>query len=105
MRFERESGGYLMRAEGLCEGQRVEEQPVSFIFDGKQHTVPGAPDVLAMSTRPDKNTILVEARRADRTVGEASHVISSDGATLIVTVSAIDIQQRPFRTTVVWARQ
>jgi hypothetical protein len=105
MRFEREVDGYLMHAEGVCEGKYVEEQPIRFIFDGKQHTVPGASDVIALSTRPNPNTIFVVARRGDRTVGEASYVVSPDGATLTTTVSGIDIQQRPFRTTVVWARQ
>lgn len=105
MRFERESEGYLMRAEGVCDGKRVEEQPQRFILDGKERPVPGAPDVTAVSTRPDQNTIRVAGRSGDRTVGEASYVVSADGATLTATVRGIDAKQRPFQTTVVWDRQ
>ena len=105
MRFERESGGYVMRAKGVCEGRPVEEPPVRFVLDGKSHPVPGAPDIIALSTLPDPKTILVEARRGDQIVGQASYAVSADGAALTATVSGIDIQHRPFRTTVVWTRQ
>lgn len=105
MRFERESEGYFMRAEGVCDGKHVEEQPQRFILDGREHPVPGVLDVTAVSTRPDPNTIRAAARSGDRTVGEGSYVVSADGATLTATVRGIDAQQRPFQTTVVWDRQ
>jgi hypothetical protein len=35
-----------MRAEGVCDGKRVEEQPQRFILDGKERPVPGAPDAV-----------------------------------------------------------
>jgi hypothetical protein len=104
MRFERKLDGYILRAEGVCEGKYIKEQPVRFIFDGKEHPVPGAPKITAISTRPDANTVLVEARRGGRIAGEASYLVSADGATLTTRVRGIDDQQRPFRTTVVWVR-
>lgn len=105
MRFEREAEGYLMRAEGICEGKRVEEQPQRFILDGKEHPVPGAPGVTAVSTRPDPSTIQATARSGGRVLGEGSYVVSADGGMLTATVRGIDAQQRPFQTTVVWDRQ
>ena len=105
MRFEREPEGYLMRAEGICDGKRVEEQPQRFILDGKEHPAPGAPGVTAVSTRPDANTIQAAARSGDRVLGEGSYVVSADGATLTATVRGVDAQQRPLQTTVVWDRQ
>lgn len=105
MRFEREAEGYLMRAEGVCDGNHVEEQPQRFVFDGKEHPIPGAPGVTAVSTRPEPNTIQVSARSGDRVLGEGSYVVSADGATLAATVRGVDAQQRPFQTTVVWDRQ
>ena len=105
VRFEPQSDGYIMRAEGVCEGKRVEEQPQRFILDGKERPVPGAPNVTAVSTRPDPNTIRAVARSGDRTVGDGSYVVSADGSTLTATVRGIDAQQRQFQTTVVWDRQ
>jgi hypothetical protein len=105
MRFERESEGYLMHAEGVCDGKHVQEQPQRFILDDKEHPVPGAPEVVVVSSRPDPNTIRSVARNGDRTLGEGSYVVSADGATLTATVRGIDAQQRRFETTVVWDRQ
>src|SRR5215469_14161879 len=42
MRFEAQTDGYLMRAEGVCDGKRVEEQPQRFMLDGVERPVPGA---------------------------------------------------------------
>ena len=42
-----------MRAEGVCDGRRVEEQPQRLILDGVERPVPGAAGVTAVSTRPD----------------------------------------------------
>jgi len=105
MRFEREHEGYVMRAEGISDGKHVEEQPHRFIFDGKEHPVPGAPDTVAMSTRADPNTIHVTARKGNQIIGEGTYVVSADGSTLITTVKGIDAQQRSFQSTVVWDRQ
>lgn len=105
MRFERQPDGYLMRAEGIAGGKRVEERPARFILDGVERPVPGATGVTAVSTCPDPNTIVSVARSGDRTVGEGSYFVSADGATLTVTVRGIDAQQRPFQTSVVWDRE
>lgn len=104
MRFERNAEGYVMRAEGICEGNRVEEQPQKFILDGVERPIPGAPGVTAVSTSPDEYTIRASARMGDRVVGEGSYVVSPDGATLTATVRGVDAQQRSFQTTVVWDR-
>ena len=104
MRFEAQTDGYLMRAEGVCDGKRVEEQPQRFMLDGVERPVPGAAGVTAVSTRPDANTIHVTARAGDHTVGEGSYVVSADGTTLTATVRGMDAKQRPFQTTVVWER-
>ena len=105
MRFTRESEGYLMQAEGVSNGKRVQEQPQRFILDDKEHPVAGAPDVVVVSSCPDANTIRTVARSGDRTLGEGSYVVSADGATLTATISGIDAQQRRFETTVLWDRQ
>ena len=105
LRFERESGGYLMRAEGTCDGKRVEEQPQRFLLDGKPHPVPGAPGVIGISSLPDPHTLRAEARIGDRVVGEGTYVVSADGSTLTATVRGMDTQQRAFQTTVVWDRE
>jgi len=94
-----------LRPDGVCDGKHVEEQPQRFILDGREHPVPGAPEVAVVSTLPDPNTLRATARRGDRTVGEGSYTVSADGATLTATVRGIDAQQRPFQTTVVWDRQ
>jgi hypothetical protein len=103
--FEHESDGYLMRAEGSCDGKHVEEQPQRFILDGKEHPVPGVPGVTTVSTRPDPNTLHASARNGDRVLGEASYVVSTDRATLTATVNGIDAKQRRFQSTLVWDRQ
>ncbi len=95
---------YLMRAEGVCDGKRVEEQPQRFILDGVERPVHGATGVTAVSTRRNSHTLHACARAGDRTVGEGSYVVSADGTTLTATVRGIDAQQRPFQTTVVWER-
>jgi len=105
MRFEREGDGYIMRAEGSCDGKHVEEQPQKFTLDGTERPVPGAPGVTAKSMQPDANTIHAEARMGDRVVGEGRYVVSADGETLTATVRGVDGQQRQFQTTVVWDRK
>ena len=105
MRFEPQPDGYLMRAAGIADGKRVDEQTVRFILDGVERPVPHAAGVTAMSTRPDPNTIHSVARSGDRTVGEGSYAVSADGTTLTATVRGFDAQQRPFQTTVVWDRE
>lgn len=66
MRFERDFDGYVMRAEGVLEGKHIEEQPIRFILDGKEHPVPGTPKITATSTRPNPNTISGGAARCFR---------------------------------------
>jgi hypothetical protein len=105
LRFEREAGGYLMLAEGVCDGKRVEEQPQRFVPDGVERPVPGAPEYLAVATQPDANTIHVVSRRGDETVGEGSYVVSADGGSLTATMRGIDAQHRTFQTTIVWERR
>ena len=105
LRFERESGGYVMRAEGVCDGKRVEENPQTFLLDGAPHAVPGAPEVTVISTLSEPHTIRTEARSGNRIVGEGTYSVSSDGATLTATVRGTDAQQRAFQTTVVWDRE
>ena len=105
VRFEPTPEGYLMRAEGVCDGKHVEEQPQKFILDGKEHEVPGAPGVLAAASLPDPHTLHAKATMGGRVVGEGTYVVSADGATLTATVRGIDVQQRQFQTTVVWDRE
>jgi hypothetical protein len=105
MSWERTSEGYSMRAEGTTsEGKLVQERPQTFILDGKDHPVPGAPGLAAIMSRPDPNTIHMEAKKAGGVVGKGSYVVSGDGATLTATVSGTDAQQRPFQTVVIWDR-
>jgi hypothetical protein len=94
----------MMYAEGVCDGKKVQEHPQRFHVDGAEHPVPGAPGMLAKTTRPDPNTLLVVARNGETVVGEGSYVVSADGSTLTATVTGIDAQQRRFQTTVVWER-
>jgi hypothetical protein len=104
LRFEREGGAYLMLAEGVCEGKRVEEQPQRFMPDGVERPVSGAPEFVAVATKPDPHTIRVVSRRGDEVVGEGSYVVSADGRSLTATMRGIDAQHRSFQTTVVWER-
>ena len=104
MRFDLEPEGYLMRAEGVCNGNAVVEHPQRFILDGKEHPAPGAPEVTVLSTRPEPNTLRTVAQTSGRLLGEGTYVVSADGQTLTATVAGIDAQQRPFQTTVVWHR-
>jgi hypothetical protein len=105
MRFDPEGDGYVMYAEGISDGKHVHERPVRFVFDGKHHTVPGLHDVVAISTRPEPKTILMQGLLGDVVVGEARYVVSADGTTLTATVAGIDVEQRSFRSTVVWVRE
>jgi hypothetical protein len=104
LRFEQEEGGYLMLAEGVCDGKKVAEQPQRFMPDGVERPVPGAPEFVMVATKPDPNTIRVVSRRGEEVVGEGSYVVSADGGSLTATMRGIDAQQRAFQTTVVWER-
>jgi hypothetical protein len=105
LRFERTEDGYLMLAEGVCDGKRVQEQPQNFILDGVERPVPGAPEYVAVATRPDPQTIRAIGRKGGQVVGDGSYVVSADGKTLTATVRGVDARQRPFQTVVVWERQ
>lgn len=103
MYWERDSAGYQMRAQGTGGGgQEIRERPQRFILDGKDYPVPEAPGVTVAATRPDPNTIQVEAKNASAVVGTATYAVSHDGATLTATVSGTDAEQRPV---LVWDRE
>ena len=104
MRFEHDTAGYRMTAEGMCNGKKVAEQPQVIILDGEEHSVPGAPTVRAVGSRPDERTIVVVARNGDRVVGRGSYQVSGDGTTLTVSTSGTDVQHREFTMTTVWRR-
>jgi len=105
MNFEPLADGYLMRAEGVCDGKRVEERPQRFILDGVERPLPDFPEIVGVANQPNPNTIRASARAGDRTLGEGIYVISEDGSTLTATVTGIDTQHRTFQTTVVWDRK
>lgn len=104
--FEKDSEtSYLMKAEGVSEaGERVAERPQRFILDGQEHSVPDAPGVVAVATRPDPNTIAAEARMNGAIVGQARYTVSPDGRTLTATAKGTGTKG-PFRTTAVFNRQ
>ena len=105
MHWERTAEGYKMTAEkALSDGRVVQERPATFILDGKDHAVPDVPGFTAVMSRPEPNTIKVESKNAGVFVGNASYVVSADGATLTASVSSVDAQQRPFQTVLVWDR-
>jgi hypothetical protein len=104
MRFDPVPDGYVMHAEGVCDGKPVTEHPMHFVFDGREHPVPGAPGMTGLCSRPEPNTIQLVGRMGDRIVGEGRYVVSADGRSLTTTVRGIDAQQREFDTTVVWER-
>lgn len=103
--FERVADGYIMRAEGICDGKRVTEPTQQFVLDGEERPIPGAPGIVGASTQPDANTIRTEGRRGEMIIGEASYVVSADRSTLTATVRGVDAQQQRFETMVVWDRQ
>ena len=102
--FEREPDGYVMYAEGISGGKQIKEHPMHFVFDGKHHDVPGAPDMSAMSTRSDPKTIRVQVVRDNQVVGGGTYIVSEDGTTLTTTIKGMDKEQRSFETSVVWLR-
>lgn len=104
LRFEAVDGGYLMFAEGVCDGKVVQERPQRLILDGVAHPVPDAPGIIATAVLVDGHTIRAEARKDDEIVGGGSYEVSLDGTRLTATMSGIDAQLRPFQTVVAWTR-
>ena len=104
LRFEAIDGGYLMFAEGVCDGKAVKERPQRLILDGAARPVPDAPGITATALLDDGRTIRVEARNGDEIVGSGSYAVSPDGTQLIATMSGTDAQLRPFQTVVAWTR-
>jgi hypothetical protein len=106
MRWERNSEGYLMTAEGTkANGQVVHEKPLLFILDGKEHPMPDAAGFTAVTTQPAPNVIEVEAKNAGQMIGRGSYVVSEDGTTMTASVSGIDAEHRPFQTVAVFDRE
>jgi len=99
-------GHYLLKAEGRnAKGEVVAERPTRFILDGKEHPVPDFPGLSTVATRPDANTIKVEARREDGSVaGGGTYVVSADGKSLTATNFGWDSQLRQFEQRTVWDR-
>ena len=104
MRFEPDGDGYVMYAEGVCDGKAVNERPQRLPLDGKEYPIPDVPGVTGISSRLDRHTIRAEGRSGGKVVGQASYVVSEDGQALTATVQGIDAQQRAFQTTVAWKR-
>lgn len=101
-----EQGHYLMKAEGLnAKGEKVVEQPMRFIPDGKEHPIPAMPGLKAVSTHPDANTLTGEARREDGSaVGGGTYVVSADGKMLTAVNFGFDAQMRQFKQRTVWEK-
>jgi hypothetical protein len=101
-----EQGRYLMQGQGTnASGDKVVERPQRFIPDGKEHPIPNAPGLKAISTQPDANTLTGEARREDGSViGGGTYVVSADGKTLTATNFGFDAQLREFKQRTVWER-
>jgi hypothetical protein len=105
MHWELASEGYRTTAQGtMGDGRIVEERPTNFILDGKEHPITESPGCSAIMSRITPNTIEAESRNAGHRVGKASYVVSEDGATLIASVSGLDMQQRNFQAILVWDR-
>src|SRR5260370_42576086 len=65
--LERDAQGYKLRAEGIrSDGQVVKEKPQTLNLDGNEYPVERVPGGITVSTRPDPNTIQVEARNDGR---------------------------------------
>lgn len=106
MLWEATSEGYVMRAEGTTsDGKVVQEQPTTFILDGKDHPVGNVPGISMITSRPTPNALEVESKNVGSIVGKASYVVSGDRTTLTATVSSLDAQERRFRHYLVWDRQ
>jgi len=99
-------GHYLLKAEGRnAKGEVVAERPTRFILDGKEHPVPDFLGLSTVATRPDANTIKVEARRENGSVaGGGTYVVSADGKSLTATNFGWDSQLRQFEQRTVWDR-
>jgi hypothetical protein len=99
-------GHYLMKAEGRnAKGEAVAERPTKIIPDGKEHPIPDFPGLVAIATRPDPNTITVEARREDGSVvGGGTSVVSADGKSLTAINFGWDSQLRQFKQRTMWDR-
>ena len=100
-------GEYLLKAEGVkANGETVKERPSRFIPDGKEYPVPDFPGLIAVTTRPDPNTITAEVRREDGSVvGGGTYAVSQDGKSLTATNFGYDTQLRQFKQQTVWERQ
>ncbi len=107
MVFERgESGVILMRAAGECDGKHVAERPQRFVPDGSPQPVPDLHGLMAVTTRPDPNTLKSEVRREDGSIaGEGTYRVSADGRSLTAATAGFDTQLRRFETQTVWVRQ
>ena len=101
-----EEGHHVMRAEGRnAQGEKVAERPQRFIADGVERPLPDFPQLIAISTRPDANTLKAVVRRADgTTVGQSTIVVAPDGRSLTATNSGIDGQLRAFTQRTVFDR-
>lgn len=106
MVFEAEVDGYVMKAEGVAEdGRTVAERPQRFVLDGQPRPLPDFPDLLAVATRPEPNTLHGEVRRPDGSmVGEGVYVVSPDGRSMTATTTGFDSQLRRFEVSTVWDR-
>ena len=101
-----DNGFYLQTAEGVNEkGEKVSERPARFVPDGKEYPIPDFPGLKCIATRPEPNTITVEARRQDGSVvGGGTTVLSVDGKSKTVTNFGYDTQLRQFKQKTVWDR-
>ena len=106
MRISFADGSYEMRASGTSEkGEPVTEKPQILIPDGKPYPVPDFIGLVAITTRPDPNTMHSVARREDgTTAGEGRFTVSADGSSMSATAAGFDTQLRRFETRTEWDR-
>ena len=79
---------------------------VMHVYDGKPHPATGFPDFDAtVITQVDANSLIASRLKAGKLVQIGTFVISQDGKAVTVSITGIDVNGRPVKSTSVYDKQ
>lgn len=103
MRFDVVGNTVSLTYGGVNASGRHEHGGQTLIADGKEHSMPEAPDMVAVSTL-EPRALLTIGKKAGVEMGRAAYEVSEDGQTMTAAVSGLDASGKAFEQVIVFDR-
>jgi acyl-CoA synthetase (NDP forming) len=103
MRLDVDADVVVLSYQGVNASGKQESSTQTIRADGQEHSVPGAPGIVVISTL-EARRLESSAKRDGVALGRGTYEVSEDGRTLTATVAGIDASGKPFDQVIVFDR-